>query len=142
MCLCVRVCVYSFRVSVHSCIRVFVYSCIRVFVCSGVHAFECSCVCVFVVHSWCVRDSLEDALVISNCLMTVTRRGDNNVGTTRKETFKDFNSNRAFSNASEKGILVLEDCSRCCDLAEEVKIDTGEVAGILPGTSRRALEMK
>jgi hypothetical protein len=85
---------------------------------------------------------LEDALVVFNCLTTVTRRGDNDVGTTRKETFEDLNANRAFSNAGEKGILVLESCSRCCGLAEEVKIDTGEVAGILPGTSGLALEMK
>ena len=62
--------------------------------------------------------------------------------TTRKETFEDFNTDRAFSNAGRKGILVFEGCSRCWDLAEEVKIDTGEVAGVLPGTSRLALEMK
>jgi hypothetical protein len=102
MCSCIHVfvrsglCVCSFscvRAFVYSCIRAFMWSCIRVFVCSGAHTFECSCVCVFVVHSWCVRDSLEDALVISNRLMTVTRRGDNDVGTTRKETFKDFNAN-------------------------------------------------
>ena len=51
---------------------------------------------------------LEDALIF-NHITTVMRHGDNNVGTTRKETFKDFNANRAFSNTSKKGILVLPD---------------------------------
>ena len=89
------------------------------------------------------RPCLEDTLVVFNRLAAVTRSHDDGMGTARKETFDNFNSNRTFSNTGDKSILVFESHAGCCDLVENVEIDTNEVARVFILKSRRfALEMK
>lgn len=83
---------------------------------------------------------LEDALVVLNCLATVTRGRNEDMGATGEESLDDCDSNQTFNNTSEKGILVFEGGAQHRDLVENVEIDGGEIARVFPSPSRLARE--
>ena len=63
------------------------------------------------------------------------------MGTSRKETLDNFDTDRAFSDTSKECVLVLEGRTGGGDFVENVEVDTGQIAAILPVRANLALQM-
>jgi len=85
---------------------------------------------------------LEDGLIIFDSLTVVAGSSDNDVSTTREKSFDDLNSDRALADTSAQGILAFEGGPRCGNFMKNVKVDTGEVAAILPRGSNLAFKVE
>lgn len=83
-----------------------------------------------------------DILVKFDRRAAITRRGDYDASTTGEKALDNLDSDRSFADTGEKGVLVLEGCSRSRDLGEHVEVYACEIARVLPVRSDFALEME
>ena len=86
--------------------------------------------------------SLENGLVVLHTGTVVARCGDDNVSTASEKTFHDFDTNGTLAYSGQESVLALESGTGGGDLVQDIEVNAGKVATVLPSRADFALQVK
>jgi hypothetical protein len=64
------------------------------------------------------------------------------VGPFREQTFENLDTDGAFADTSQEGVLVFEDGAGCGNLVHNIEVNTSQVTAVFPARTHFALQVQ